>query len=61
MPSHRPVFDRLQHAKVEGEGLVHFCHMNDISVYLGSQRRGGISHRKKKNNVFCTHVLCFEL
>ena len=23
-PSHRPVFDRLQYAKTEGEGLVHF-------------------------------------
>jgi len=22
--SHRPVFDRLQYAKTEGEGLVHF-------------------------------------
>ena len=32
-PSHHPVFDCLQYAKMEGEGLVHFYHVNDTSVY----------------------------
>ena len=40
-PSHQPVFDRLQYAKMEGEGLVHFYHVNDFSVYLGIQQGGG--------------------
>ena len=37
-PSHLQVFDCLQYAKMEGEILVHFYHMNDVSVYLGRQR-----------------------
>ena len=37
-PSHHPFFDRLQYAKMEGEGLVHFYHVNGVSVYLGRQR-----------------------
>ena len=45
-PSHRPVFDRLQCAKTEGEGLGAFYHVNDVSVYLGRQRRGGVIDRK---------------
>ena len=44
-PSHHPVFDRLQYAKTEGEGLVSFYHVNDVSVYLGRQRGGGVSDR----------------
>ena len=40
-PSHCPVFDRLQYAKMEGEGLHGpFYHVNDVSVYLGQQKRG---------------------
>ena len=34
--------------KREGEGLVSFYHMNDVSVYLGRQRGGGIPCRKNK-------------
>ena len=33
-PSHGPVFDRLQCAKMEREGMVHFI-TSDVSVYLG--------------------------
>ena len=32
-------------------------HVNEVSVYLGRQRGGGIPHRK---NAFCTHAFCFE-
>ena len=37
-PAYHPVFDCLQYAKTEGEGLVYFI-TNDVSVYLG--RQGG--------------------
>ena len=40
-PSHHPVFDRLQYAKTEGGRPGLFCHVNDISVYLGRQRGEG--------------------
>ena len=39
-PSHHPVFDRLPYAQMKGEGLVHFYHVNDFSVYLGIQQGG---------------------
>ena len=42
---------------MEGEGLVHFYHVNNVSVYLGRQRERGVPYRK---NAFCTHVLRFE-
>ena len=32
-------------------------HVNDVSVYLGRQRWGGIPHHKI---TFCVHLLCFE-
>ena len=41
-PSHRPVSDRLQYAKTNGEGLVHFI-MCDVSVYL-ADRGVGLPH-----------------
>ena len=34
-----------------------FCHVNDVSVYLGRQRVGGVLIRK---NTFCAHVFCFS-
>ena len=34
-----------------------FQHVNDISVYLGRQRWGGVPHHKI---TFCAHLLCFE-
>ena len=38
-PPHSPVFfDHLQHAKMDGEGLVQIYHVNGINVYLGRQR-----------------------
>ena len=49
-PSHRPVFDRLQYAKTEGEAW-YIYHVNDISVYLGygnRQRGGGVPHQKNE-------------
>ena len=46
---------------MEGEGLVHFYHVNDVSVYLGRWRVGGgggeVPDRK---DTFCTCILCFE-
>ena len=45
-PSHHPVFDHLQYAKMKGEGLVHFYHVNDFSVYLGIQQ-GGVGGGEK--------------
>jgi len=50
-PSHCPVFDCLQYAKTEREGL------HDVSVYLGRQMVGGAPNHK---NAFRTHILCFE-
>ena len=47
-PSHRPVFDNLQYAKNGGGRPGIFYHVNDISVYLGTQRGGGVIHRKNK-------------
>ena len=32
-------------------------HVNDVSVYLGRQRWGGIPHHKI---ALCVHLLCFE-
>ena len=34
-----------------------FYHVNDISVYVDRQRRGGVPDRK---NAFRAHILCFE-
>ena len=34
-----------------------FYHVNDVSVYLGRQREGGVSDKK---NAFCTCVIRFE-
>ena len=34
--------------KTEWEGLVHFYHVHDVSVYLGRQRGGGVSDQKNK-------------
>ena len=40
-PSHHPVFDRMQYAKMEGGGLVHFIScMTSVSTQ-GRQRAGG--------------------
>ena len=36
-PSHRPVFDRLQYAKMEGERSGIIYHVNDVSVYRGGE------------------------
>ena len=41
-PSHRPVFDHLQYAKTEGEGLVHFVTLR-MSVSTQVDRGGGRS------------------
>ena len=52
-PSHHPVFDRLQYAKMEGEGRLGIIyHVNDVSVYLGRQRvdRGGEGSPIKKTS-----------
>ena len=39
-PSHRPVFDRLQYAKMEREGLIHlFTWMTSVSIWV--EREGG--------------------
>ena len=46
-PSSPPDFDRLQFAKMEGEGLVHFP-----SVYLGRQNGGGAPDRKNELEAF---------
>ena len=38
--------------KTEWEGLVHFYHVHDVSVYLGRQRGGGVSDQKNKLEAF---------
>ena len=54
-PSQHPFFDRLQYAKTNGEGVVHFViWMTSISVHLGRQREGGVPDHKKK---FCGLIL----
>ena len=40
-PSHCPVFDRYAVCKSGGRRPGIFHHVNDVSVYLGRQRRGG--------------------
>ena len=42
---------------MEGEGLGIIYHVNDVSVYLGRQRGGGVPDRK---DAFCACVLHFE-
>ena len=42
VPSHRPVFDVLQYAKNRGGEPGPFYHINDVSVYQGRQRGGGV-------------------
>ena len=42
--SHRPVFDHLQYAKTGRPAPFH--HLNDISVYPGRQRGGGVPNEK---------------
>ena len=59
-PSHRPVFDRLQYVKWRGK----VWSVNDISVYLGRQRGGGVPHRKGRAwcliLLFLSQVLEFQ-
>ena len=38
-------YQSLQHAKMEGEGLVQIYYVNGINVYLGRQR-GGVLTKK---------------
>ena len=49
---HRPGFDRLQYAKTEGEGLVHFIMwMTSVPTYIvhvGRQRGGGVPYWKNE-------------
>ena len=51
-PSHRPVFDLLQYAKNRGGRPGPFYHINDVSVYLGRQRGGGVPDQETH---LCTH------
>ena len=54
-PSHHPAFDHLQYAKMEGEGGI--LSRNDISVYLGRQRREGGSPIERMHFVHAFFVL----
>ena len=44
--------------------MVHFYHLNDISIYLARQRGGGVPNRKNKLEAlscsFCPHLLEFQ-
>ena len=57
-PSHRPVFDHLQYAKTEGEGLVHFVTLR-MSVSTQVDRGGGEESPDRKDT-FCACILHFE-
>ena len=59
-PSHHPIFDRLQYAKMEGGRSGY--HVNAVSVYLGTQRgEGGGGVADQKNLRFEPGVVCFSL
>ena len=45
-PSHHTAFDCLQYAKTGEGGPSPFYHVNEVSVYLGRQRRGGVPDQK---------------
>ena len=46
-----------EQSSLRGGGPGPFNHINDVSVYLGRQRAGGVPDQK---NTFCARVLCFE-
>ena len=43
---HPHSFACLQHANMEGEGLVYIYHMNGVNVYHGRQREGGVPDQR---------------
>ena len=42
-------------AKTEGEGLVHFVNMKDVSVYPGRQRGEGVLEQEKILSTVAVH------
>ena len=50
-PSHHPVFDRCSMLKRRGKAWSIY-HVNDVSAYLGRQRRGGVPDWKNELEAF---------
>ena len=57
-PSHRPVFDHLQYAKMEEEAWFIFYHVNNVSVYLVEGGGGALEQMSTFIMPFLAALIC---